>query len=77
MRHANVPNISSYPSARELARSWDRDRDRAPIAEREPPWVLPWWCVGGCGGGYTDRGSFELGYCTRCGSPDPRRNSAA
>lgn len=67
-------DVTLYASARALARSFDRDRDRAPIAMREPPLILPWWCEGGCGGGYTDRGSFALGYCTRCGTPDPRRH---
>lgn len=66
-KRSNAPALGL--SALALARSWDRDRDRAPIAKREPPLIMPWICKP-CND-WTEEGSYALGACTRCLTPRP------
>lgn len=40
--------------------------------KREPPIIEPWRCWGPCRGEWTDRGSYALKACTRCGTPRPK-----
>lgn len=68
MRHQNIPKVPSYPSALQWMRSLERDRDRAPIAKREPPLIMTQRCRT-CHGEWTEEGSYALGYCTRCHTP--------
>lgn len=65
------PKPTLHLSAEAMAASLERDRERAPHATRTRSVWETWWCSNPHCDGFTDRGSFAMQRCTRCGTPRP------